>query len=329
MKRNHKFLLLATVAILVIAFSSFAKGGKKKFPGYQKGEGNSYFLLHKKGTSTVAIDTGGAVFMKMKFKTDYDSVFLDINKATNSPSYPMRIDKPSFKGDFLDYLLKLHTGDSASFFVSLDSLKKYYPKEFGFEPKFDTMKYLGFTVRIDSIFSKAKVSDLQAKADAEKQKQQLELQKQQEEMQKVMIRMKPIQDSAKVKEPMLKEKDFELLSAYIKNTWKGPRNPDNDGIFYMETAAGIGDVLKNGSMVSLRYTGKYLDGTIFDSNNLFPDQQPMTFQLGDSRLISGFNMCISKMKIGTKAIFILPSRLGYNDGLTRIFEVEIVGAKTN
>ena len=127
---------------------------------------------------------------------------------------------------------------------------------------------------------------------------------------------------------MLKEKDFDLLSNYIKNTWKGPRNPDNDGVFYMETTAGIGDVLQNGAIVSLRYTGKYLDGTIFDSNNLFPDQQPMTFQLGDTRLISGFNMCISKMKIGTKAIFILPPRLGYNDGLTRIFEVEIVGAKT-
>ena len=329
MKRNHQFLLLATMTILVIAFSAFTKGGKKKFAGYKKGEGNSYFLLHKKGTSTIPIDTGGAAFVKMKFKTDYDSVFVDINQVTNSVSYPVRIDSPKYKGDFLFYLLQLHIGDSASFFVSLDSLKKYYPKEFGFEPKFDTMKYLGFTVKIDSIYSREKVADLQAKAEAEMQKQQVEKQQQQAEAQKMMALMKPIQDSARVKVPMLKEKDLELLSNYIKNTWKGPRNPDNDGIFYMETAAGVGDVLKNGTIVSLRYTGKYLDGTVFDSNTLFPEQQPLTFQLGDTRLISGFNICVSKMKIGTKAIFILPPRLGYNDGLTRIFEVEIVGAKTN
>lgn len=329
MKRNQQFLLLSMVAIVLIAFSSFSKGDKKKFPGYKKCEGNSYFLLHKKSANTISVDTGGAVFVKMKFKTDYDSVFLDINKATGAPSYPLLITKPLYKGDFLNFFYQLHIGDSATFFISLDSLKKYYPNEFTFEPKFDAMKYLGFTVKIDSIYTKAKIAELQAKADAEKQKQQLEMQAQQAEMQKMMALMKPIQDSARKKEPMLREKDFELLSDYIKNTWKGPRNPDNDGIFFMQTGAGTGELLAKGTSVSLRYTGKYLDGTIFDSNDLFPEQQPLTFNLGDNRLIAGFNLCISRMKLGSKATFILPPRLGYNDGITRIFEVEIVGAKAN
>jgi FKBP-type peptidyl-prolyl cis-trans isomerase FkpA len=333
MKRNHQFLLLSLVTILVVAFSSFTKGKdkghKKQFAGYQKSTYNTYYLLHKKGTGTTAVDTGGAVFIKMKFKTPDDSVFLDINKSTQAPSYPMLVNKPLFKGDFLDFFLKLHVGDSVSFFVSMDSLQKYYPQEFHFEPQFDTMKYLGFAVQLDSTYSKAKVADLQAKIDAEKQKQMAEQQKQQAEQQKAMAIMKPIQDSARAKEPMLKENDFALLSEYIKTKWRGPKNPDNDGIFYYESAAGIGDLLQQGSMVSLRYTGKYLDGTIFDSNNLFPSQQPMTFQLGDKRLIPGFNMCIAKMKVGSKATFILPPRLAYNDGLTRIFEVEIVSVKTN
>ncbi|HET6990980.1 MAG TPA: hypothetical protein VFJ43_06635, partial [Bacteroidia bacterium] len=274
MKRNHQFLLLSIVTILVVAFSSFSKGGKKKFAGYKKSPYNTYYLMHKKGTSTLPVDTGGALFVKMKFKTPDDSVFLDVNQVTNSPSYPMLADKPLFKGDYLDYFLKLHIGDSVSFFICLDSLKKYHPQEFGFEPKYDTIKYLGFSVKVDSIYSKAKVDDLKAKAEAQRQEQLAEQQKQQAEQQKLMAIMKPIQDSAKLKEPMLRENDFALLTEYIKTKWQGPKNPDNDGIFFYETAAGIGDPLPPGTVVSLRYTGKYLDGTIFDSNNLFPQQQP-------------------------------------------------------
>ena len=74
MKRNHQFLLLSLVTILVVAFSSFSKGGKKpkRFAGYKKSEYNTYYLMHKKGVSTIPVDTLGAVFVKMKFKTPDD-----------------------------------------------------------------------------------------------------------------------------------------------------------------------------------------------------------------------------------------------------------------
>ncbi len=318
MKRNHPFLLLTTVAILVIAFSSFSKEKKKKkFAGYTPVENGSYFLLHKKGTGINTVDTGGAVFVKLKFKTDLDSVFLNINEATRAPSYPMRIDKPMFKGDFLDIMKRLHTGDSASFFVRLDSLKKYYPNEFSFEPKYDTLKYLGFSVQVDSIYSRAKVDEIRAKAQAEQAAKQLK-------MQQMMAIMKPIQDSAHAKEPMLKENDFALLSDFIKTKWKGPRNPDDDGIFFMELSPGNGQPIQPGSTVSLKYTGKYLDGTVFDSNVLFQGQDLLTFRFGVDQMIEGFTVCVGKMHVGSKALFVLPSRLGYKDGLTRIFEVEIV-----
>lgn len=323
MKRNQHFLLLLTVAILGIAFSSFSKGGKKpkKFAGYTPTDGGSYFLLHKKGTSLDAVDTGGAVFLKIKFKTVQDSVFMDLNQAARSPSYPMRIDKPRYKGDFIDLMTRLHQGDSASFFVSLDSLKKHFPNEFNFEPKYDTMKYLGFTVQIDSIYHKAKVDEIRAKAKAEQQAQQAK-------MMKLKSIMQPITDTARAREPMLREKDFELLSGYIKNSWKGPRNPDNDGIFYQELLHGNGTMIQPGMIVSLKYTGKYLDGTIFDSNTIFEGQDLLTFRFGVDQMIEGFSICVSKMSVGTKSIFILPPRLGYKDGLTRIFEVEVVSVKT-
>jgi FKBP-type peptidyl-prolyl cis-trans isomerase FkpA len=322
MKTNRPFFLLATITILAIAFSSFAKDKKKKqkFAGYTPMANGSYFIQHKRGLGKDSSDVGGAVFVKVKFKTEKDSIFLDINQATRNASFPMRITAPLFKGDYADIMGRLHVGDSVSFFIRLDSLKKYYPQEFKFEPQFDTMKYLGFTMQVDSLYSKAKIADLQAKAAAEQAEMQMK-------MQKARAVMQPIQDSARVKEPKLRENDFAMLSDYIKNTWKGPRNPDGEGVFYMETVHGAGPPVTPGMTVSVKYTGKYLDGTIFDSNTLFEGQDLLTFRYGVDQMIEGFTMCIGKMNVGTKSVFILPARLGYKDGLTRIFEVELVYAK--
>ncbi len=325
MKPNRRFFSIIAVAILTIAFSAFSKGGKPKaqFKGYAKMDGGTYFLLLKTGTGTTPVDTGGAVFVKIKFKTDKDSVFLDINAQTQAPSYPMRIDKPMYKGDFLDMMARLHVGDSASFFVVLDSLKKYYPREFDFKSfgaKIDTMKYLGFAVEVDSIYSRSKVDGLRAKAEEMQRKKQME-------SQRIMAIMKPISDSAKLKEPMLRENDFAMLSDYIKTKWTGPKNPDADGIFFQETRPGVGANLQSGMTVSVRYTGRYLDGTIFDSNMIVEGEDAMTFRLGVDQMIQGFTLGVSKMKMGSKAVFIVPPCLGYKDGLTRIFEVEVV--KTN
>lgn len=322
MKRNRTFYFIAILAVLLLAFSSFSKGKKKKvkFPGYTPIENGSYFLQYKKGAGTFVADSGAVVFGKIKFKTDKDSVFLDINNASRSASYPMRINKAKFKGDFLDIMGRLHAGDSVSFFVSLDSLKKYYPNEFTFEPKFDTLKYLGFALQVDSIYLRATVEEFRDKANAEQAEQQLK-------QQKAMEIMKPIQDSARLKEPMLRENDFALLAEYIKTKWNGPKNPDLEGIFYQELVPGKGPVIAPGMYVSIKYTGKYLDGTIFDSNVLFTGQELLTFRFGVDQMIEGFSMCVGKMHAGGKAVFILPQRLGYKDGLTRIFEIEIVNVQ--
>ncbi|HEU4719686.1 MAG TPA: FKBP-type peptidyl-prolyl cis-trans isomerase, partial [Bacteroidia bacterium] len=287
--------------------------------GFEEQENGTYLLVHKKGTSEVLVDTGGAMFMKIRFLTEKDSVFVDVNAASQTPSYPMRIDKPAFKGDFLDMLAKLHPGDSATFYVRLDSLKKHYPSEFKFEPKFDTMKYLGFNVVVDSIYSRSKVEDFRKKAEAEQDKQM-------EEMRKVQAVMTPIQQKAKEMEPELKKKDAQLLKPYLAQN-KITVKPDADGIYYQETDPGDGTPLMPGMYVGMKYTGKYLDGTIFDANTLVDGQEPYYFHLGQDPMIPGFTNCIMKMKNHGKAIFILPPKMGYNDGLTRVFEVEITDAK--
>jgi FKBP-type peptidyl-prolyl cis-trans isomerase len=201
----------------------------------------------------------------------------------------------------------------------MDSLKKYYQDEFVFDAAHDTMEYLGFTVAIDSIYSKAKVDELQTKAAAERAKQQ-------EMMMKIQEVMMPIQQKADSISKTLKKKDGSLLKPYLaKNNITV--QPDDKGIYYQELTPGSGMQLMPGMVVSLRYTGTYLDGTIFDANTLVEGQDPMTFRLGLDPMIPGFTNSVLKMKDKGKSIFILPPKEGYNDSLTRVFTVEVVEAK--
>lgn len=305
---------MALAAVFLVAC-----GPASPWPGYQSEENGSWFVQHKKGTGAETVELGGAMFIKIKFKDMKDSVFIDVNKESHSPSYPMRMDSSAFKGDFLDLMSRLHVGDSVSFFVRMDSLKKYYPDEFVFDPAHDSMDYLGFTVSVDSMYSKAKVDELQAKAQAERQKQQ-------EMMMKVQAVMGPIQQKADSMSKIIKKKDASLLKPYLTANHITAQ-PDENGIYYQETVPGTGAQITPGMVVSLRYVGKYLDGTIFDTNTLVEGQEPMTFRIGLDPMIPGFTNSVLKMKDKGKSVFILPPKQGYNDSLTRVFEVEVVDTK--
>jgi FKBP-type peptidyl-prolyl cis-trans isomerase len=308
-------------SIFAFAAAAFlvACGPVSPWPGYEAEQNGSWFQSHKKGEGKETVELGGAIFIKIKFKDMKDSIFIDVNKESRSPSYPMRMDSSEFKGDFLDIMSRLHVGDSVSFFVRMDSLKKYYPDEFVFDAAHDTMEYLGFTVAVDSIYTKAKVDELQAKAAAERQKQQ-------DMMMKIQAVMMPIQQKADSISKTLKKKDASLLKPYLAKH-NITAKPDENGIYYQEMTPGTGVQLMPGMVVSLRYTGTYLDGTIFDANTLVEGQDPMTFRLGLDPMIPGFTNSVLKMKDKGKSVFILPPKQGYNDSLTRVFEVEVVEAK--
>lgn len=297
---------LITIAGLSAVFLASC-GGPSPFPEYEESENGTYFLLHKKGIGTTTVDTGGAVFVKIKFKTDKDSVFLDINKETRAESYPMRIDKSEFKGDFLDMFMRLHAGDSASFFIRLDSLKAHYAEEFKFEPRYDTMKYLGFTVKVDSIYDRKKVQELRTDAEAAQKKQQ-----------EMIMAMEKEEQPA--------------IDKYITEK-KVTQKPSATGVYYLETAKGKGDNVKDGQTVSIKYTGKFLDGQIFDSSE--KSGQPLTFVVGQHQVIPGMEEGLLLMKKGGKGTLIIPSAQAYRDGggrmkpfATLVFDIEVVDVKT-
>jgi FKBP-type peptidyl-prolyl cis-trans isomerase 2 len=62
---------------------------------------------------------------------------------------------------------------------------------------------------------------------------------------------------------------------------------------------------QKGDKVKVHYTGKFDDGTVFDSSR--EREQPLEFTLGQGRLIKGFENAVTGMAIGeTKTVGIPP-----------------------
>ncbi len=103
------------------------------------------------------------------------------------------------------------------------------------------------------------------------------------------------------------------------------------GLTIRHIEQGTGNTPQAGELVSVHYVGTLEDGTEFDSS--YGRGEPITFPLGQGRVIAGWDEGIGMIKEGGKATLIIPPSLGYGDagaggvipgGATLIFDVELV-----
>jgi peptidylprolyl isomerase len=80
------------------------------------------------------------------------------------------------------------------------------------------------------------------------------------------------------------------------------------GLYYIRDSIGTGDLFVDGNEVNVFYTGKFLDGRVFDSN---VDGEVFTVTLPDAFIIDGWNEGIKLMRNGEKGTLIIPYHLGY------------------
>ncbi len=124
-----------------------------------------------------------------------------------------------------------------------------------------------------------------------------------------------------------------LLQKYLKEN-DITAKPLESGLIYIEQKKGTGPQAVPGVNVKVHYTGKLLDGTVFDSS--VERGEPFGFVLGQGRVIKGWDEGIALMREGGKATLIIPSSLGYGSRgagnrippfSTLVFDVELVSVE--
>ena len=133
------------------------------------------------------------------------------------------------------------------------------------------------------------------------------------------------QEQANFMEEMANRQQEEpaVLAQYIKDN-NITVKPTASGLYIIVKKKGNGPKVAAGKTVSVDYTGRLLDGTIFDSSREADAQaagkynpqrpyEPMTYKVGATPLIKGWEEGVDGQPEGTELTLVMPSKLGYGE----------------
>lgn len=241
---------------------------------------------------------GDFISIHMTYKTDRDSVLFTTRSMNNNEPVEIPVTAPQFKGDATEGFTLLGAGDSAEFKMPVDSIFKGQPMP----PFAKPGGYIHLFVQVEKVMTKE-----------EKEKAQKEM-----EAQQIQV-------------------DEQLIEEYIKNNnYTKAIKKTASGLYYLVQSQGNGAKVEAGKKVSVNYTGKLLNGNVFDSNTdpKFNHVQPFEFTVGVGQVIKGWDEGLQLFNVGGKGILIIPSRLGYGTrsagpsipaNSVLVFDVEVLG----
>jgi FKBP-type peptidyl-prolyl cis-trans isomerase FkpA len=286
--------ILIALALITTIFS--CKPGSEK----RTASGMKYIVYqHKDGRKP---QQGDYVTVRMVYTDDKDSMLYD---ARTKP-VRFQLGKSPFMGSMEEGLMELSEGDSATLFVSADSMyDKVLSKTPGNTmPKPKPGSLLKFNVKLLRVqnYNEAEL------------------------------------DMALNESHQIKAEEKALQDYLIEKNITATAEPE--GYYIIRRSEGKGAAIDSGTVVQLNFTGRFLNGVEFDSNK--SSGKPYTFTVGNDEVIKGWDIAFRKLRQGDKVTLIVPSSLAYGqDGIkkstsanyvvppytTLVFDIEIVDAK--
>jgi FKBP-type peptidyl-prolyl cis-trans isomerase FkpA len=232
----------------------------------------------------------------------------------------MPFDSTSFPPAYYKIFKQMKNGDSVSTRSLVDSMFKKQPES---KPPFMVLnkkQYIYTNIKITNVYK------TQAEADSARK-----------------ISMAAAEVAAKAKADALVKEDDKTIGAYLaKNNIKATKTAN--GVYVQTTQAGTGALLDSNVFAKVMYTGKTLDGKMFDSN-VDPSKghtDPLSVNLTNDMslgggVIPGMSEALKTMQKGTKAVMYIPSGLGYGArgagadipaNANLMFEVEVLDVMT-
>jgi len=125
-------------------------------------------------------------------------------------------------------------------------------------------------------------------------------------------------------------KESGILENYLKEKGIDAKKTPS-GMYIAVTEEGSGELVGSGRMAKMKYTGRLLDGTVFDSNvdPKFKHPEPFEFAVGQGSVIKGWDEGVATLKVGSKAKLIIPSGLAYGERETPPNDVNPKGIPAN
>lgn len=108
------------------------------------------------------------------------------------------------------------------------------------------------------------------------------------------------------------EREAALIKEWLAQMVTNKKDIDttSTGIYYIVEKEGTGETVKTGNKVTVKYTGLFLDGSVFDAS-AYRGDGTMTYIHKTDRLIQGWEEGIEVMKKGGTAAFLIPSAKAY------------------
>lgn len=136
--------------------------------------------------------------------------------------------------------------------------------------------------------------------------------------------------SCSSEETLTPEQENQKIEEYIVSKKITVTEKTTAGLRFTLTKANpSGAKVSNGQTISVVYAGRLLSDKQFDAGNF-------SFVLGAKGVIDGFDMGVSRMRVGEKATLIFPSALGYGSRSQGsdipaysplVFDIEVVSAR--
>lgn len=287
-----KIILVLAASLSLWGCAIIKKTPSKDVPYAITNGGIKYKLLKDaKGKQFAKEGDFVEIFIKTYFE---DSLIFDSKQQTGNKPVAFPVSLPRFNGDLSEVFTLMTPGDSGIFMVSVDSMKA---NKQSVQPWMKDGSYINYAIKLVSI-------------------------KTQEQVQAEKV------EKAVAADTNPQQEEDALLKFLKKNNIVAQKRPS--GLYYVITKPSDGEKPISGRTVKVNYTGKLMDGSVFDSNT---GREPLSFVLGRGQVILGWDEGIALLKKGEKATLFIPSRLAYGEnspspkippGSTLIFDVELV-----
>ena len=278
--------------------------------GFKKTDNGLYYRFDKQNPDGQQVQEGDVLVGELTIRFDTTVIFTNKGEARRIAQA-----SPNYEIKIGEGLLMMHVGDVATFAMDADSAAKYVDPNM-MPPTYEQGKG-------QKLYYEISLQDIVSSEELEQERANF---------------------NNSMEERMKSEPDD--IAAYVKAN-NITVKPTADGLYVIVKKKGNGPKVAMGKQISVNYTGRLLDGTIFDSSvesdarksdNYNPQRpyEPMTYTVGRDKLIEGWEQGVMGQPEGTVLQLVIPSALGYGPRgagnrilpySPLVFDIEIVSVK--